>query len=444
MDLGATGLQKQPFRTHGRPLNFVAYAAQKAGFDFLQQTYEVYQGLGLFQGPPLSGKTTIIRQFAQSHDGDASIAVVDGAGLNSAELLRAVLSQFGYDLEFDTVNELINMLKVFVLQQTAMGYPPLLIIENAHAVDPSALRVLGGLAKLKVRQHSALRLVLSSDRSIASMIESPAMECVATQVTGEFELGPLNLDETTDYVYAKLRAGGCPDPENVIPDDVCDELHVASGGWPGIVDQLALTALAKAENCPVRTDHIDRPVLPGNESKGLAALRQVELELKPDDNGSGPPRIVLTHNGKTLREITMEGPRFLIGSAEHNDLRINHEFISRHHALFVRHGAATCLMDLNTTNGTYVNSRRISKQIVIDQDIISIGDHSIKFIDPGATDRTALEGAGFNDTVIMQSLEDMRKVFGRQNTQALEIIASTGFDPYNSGSFETSKSRSRK
>ena len=426
MDLGATGLQKQPFRTHGRPLNFVAYAAQKAGFDFLQQTYEVYHGLGLFQGPPLSGKTTIIRQFAQSHDDDASIAVVDGTGLNRAELLKAVLGQFGYDLKSSTVNELINMLKVFVLQQTDTGYPPLLIIENTHAVDPSALRVLCDLANLKVRQHSALRLVLSSDRSIASMIESPAMQWFGTHATGEFELGPLNLDETTDYVYAKLRAGGCPDPENVIPDDVCDELHFASGGWPGIVDQLALTALAKAENCPVRTDHIERPVLPDNELQDLAALRQVELKLKPDDNGNGPPSIVLTHNSKTLREITMGRPRLLIGSAEHTDLRINNMFITRHHAIFVRHGAATWLMDLNSTNGTYVNSRRISKTVVIDQDIISIGDHSIKFIDPGTTDRTALEDAGLNDTVIMQTLEDMRNILIRQNTQSLPIVPEHG------------------
>ncbi len=426
MDLGATGLHEQPFRTHGRPLIFVDYAAQEKAFDFLQQTCEFRHGLGLYQGPPLSGKTTIVRQFAEFHDGDSSIAVVDGAGLNTIALLKAALSQFGYGLKFNTVNELINMFKVFVLQQTASGCPPLLIIENTHAINPSALRILCELAKLKVRHESALRLVLSSDRSIASIIESPAMESVSRRVTGEFELGPLMLDETTDYVYSKLRAGGCVDPENVIPDDVCDELHIASGGWPGIIDRLVLLALTKAENCPVRTDHIEQPVLPDNESKGLAALRHIELKLKPDDNGSAPPRIILIHNGKTLREMTMERPRLLIGRSEHNDLCINSKFIGRHHALFVRHDAATFLMDLKSTNGTYVNSRRISKQVVIDQDIISIGNYSIKFIDPNARDRTALEGAGFNDTVIMKSLEDMRKVLARENTRHCRSPRSSG------------------
>jgi len=421
MDLGAAGLQEQPFRTYGRPLFFIPYSAQQDAFDFLRDTYANDQGLGLFQGPALSGKSTIIRHFTETLPEDRAFAVVDGAGLNTTALLEAVLSQFGYDLYFNSVNELANMVKVFAMQQTASVHAPLLVIKNTHALIPSALRVLCELAELKVRGRSAVRLILVSDRSISTIVDAPAMAPISKRLTGEFHLGPLNLDETTDYVYAKLRAGGCPDPENVIPDDVCDELHIASGGWPGIIDRLALTALAKAKFCPVRADHIERPVLPDNESQGLAALRQVELKLKPDDKGSGPPRIVLTHNGNTLRELTLDRSRLLIGRSEHNDLCINSKFISRHHALFVRHGAATFLMDLNSTNGTYVNSRRISNQVVIDEDIISVGNHGIKFFDPGARDRSAVEGAGFTDTVILQSLEDMRQVLARENTQALPI-----------------------
>ncbi|MFQ5549367.1 MAG: FHA domain-containing protein [Woeseia sp.] len=398
---------------------FVPYAAQRAAFEFLTDTYEHHHGLGLFQGPALSGKTTIIRYFTETLTEDRASAIVDGAGLNTTALVGAILSQFGYDLKFNTVNELINMVKVFSIQQTASDHAPLLIIENAHALNPSALRVLCELAELKFRGLSALRLILSSDRFMSSIVAAPAMRPIAKRLTGEFNLGPLNLDETTDYIYAKLRAGGRIDPENVIPEDVCDDLHVASGGWPGILDRLVLMALSKAESCPVRKDHIERPVLPDNEAQGLAALRKVESELMPNDRGSAPPKIILTHHGRTLREMTMEGPRLLIGRSQHNDLCINSKFISRHHALFVRHGSATFVMDLNSTNGTFVNSRRISNQVVINQDIVSIGNHGIKFVDPSATDRAALEGIGFNDTVIMKSLQDMRRVLARENTQVL-------------------------
>jgi len=421
MELGAAGLQHQPFNTHGRPLIFVPYASQQAAFKFLSATHANDRGLGLFQGTPLSGKTTIIRQFTELLADECAVSVVDGAGMNTTALMEAVLSQFGYEAQFNSVNELVNMVKVFVMQQTASDHTPLLIVENTHALNPSALRVLCELVALKVKGKYALRLILASDRSISSIVQAPAMAPMSKRLTGDFHLGPLMEDETTEYLYAKHRGGGCNEPQGVLPQDVCDELHSASGGWPGIVDRMVLLALAKAECRPVLTNHIERPVLPDNETKGLAALRQVELKLKPDDNGSAPPSLILTHNGKTMREMTLDRPRLLIGRSEHNDLCIDSKFISRHHALFIRHGTTTFVMDLNSTNGTYVNTRRISNQVVIDNDIISIGNHRIKFIDPNAKVRTTLEGTGFSDTIIAKSLEDMRDVLARENTQALPI-----------------------
>lgn len=421
MELGAAGLQEQPFRTHGKPLTFVAYEAQEEAFEFLNKIYSHSHGLGLFQGPGLSGKSTILRQFVELLPNDPAVAIVDGAGLNTTNLLNTVLSQFGYELQFNSVNELINMLKVFVLHQTASDHAPLLIIENTHAMNPSALRVLCELAELKVRRQSALRLVLASDRSISSIVKAPAMACISKRLIGEFNLGPLTLSETTDYLYSKLRAGGCFDPENIIPDDVCDEIHEASGGWPGIVDRLVLLALARAEYCPLEKEHIEHPVVPTGTPRIVSDPAESSEETESKPKQIGPPKLYLTYNGRTLREFNMDRPRILIGRSEHNDLCINSKFISRHHALFVRHGSDTFLMDLNSTNGTFVNSRRISNQMMVHDDVITIGNHGLKFTDVHSQERSLVEGDGFNDTVIMKNLQDMRKLLARENTQQLPV-----------------------
>ncbi len=429
MELRAAGLQEQPFRSHGRPLVFVGYAAQEAAFNFLEQTYKNFHGLGLFQGPTLSGKTTIIRHFAEMQGTKSAMAVIDGAGLNTTALLEAMLSQYGFEHKFNSVNELINMVKVFILQQTASGKPPMCIIENTHAMNPSALRVLCELAKVRVREKFALRLVLASDRPVQYITRATAMEGIAKRLSGDFHLEPLTMDEVTDYLYAKMRSGGCFDPENVFPDEVCDELHIASGGWPGIVDRLALLALAKAEYCPIRSEHIERPSIPVST---LTREPAIAKQAGDKDKGAPPPTIYLTHNGKTVKKQLIDGPRLLIGRSDHNDLSIDSSFVSRHHAMFVRHGEATLLMDLNSSNGTFVNSRRISNQVLINNDIISIGNHGIKFVDPGAKDRVALEGLGFSDTIVMKSIEDMRRVLAKENTQLMPVA-----DEVNEASGET-------
>lgn len=415
MELSDAGLREQPFRVHGEPITAVAYGARSEALEFLAATYSHAHGLGLFQGPALSGKTTILKHFAASLDDETAFAIVDGAGVEPPVLLQNILGQFGYELQFDSVSELLNMLKVFVRHQAGRGRPPLLIIENTHAMNPGTLGTLCELVTIKVQEESALRLVLASDRSMAAMMRAPALSCMAERLTGSFVLKPLTPGETKAYLRAKLEAGGCPAPETVLPPAVCEEVHAASQGWPGIADRLVLLAFAKAAKCPIEVGHIERPSLP----EDLPDL----LDSRDWEGGAGDedaPVIYVTYNGQTLHEIRLTKPRLLIGRSEHNDLRISSRFISRHHALFVRHGAATFLMDLNSTNGTFVNSRRISNLMMKNDDVVLLGNHRIKFVDPTATERRPLDDAGFTETMVMKNLEDIRRLLARENTAAAD------------------------
>jgi type II secretory pathway predicted ATPase ExeA len=421
MELRAAGLKEQPFRSRGRPLVFFGYAGQQKAFDFFDQTRQHNAGLGLFQGPGHAGKSTIITRYAELHADDGALAIVNAEGLNKTRFLESLLTCFGYEHKFDTFNELLNMVTVFIKHQTASGSPPMLFVENTHAMNPSTLNVLCELASVRVREKYALRIVLASDRSIEYIAGAPAMGSIAKRLTGNFHLEPLTIDETSDYLYAKLRQGGCIDPDYVFPDDVCDELYRASGGWPGVVDRLAEQAIGVAAECPVQLEHIAHPPAPKSTRPAVAD----EADRPETGARRSGPLVFLTRNGETLRKIRIDGSRLLIGRAEHNDLSIDSKFISRHHALLARHGSSTLLMDLNSANGTFVNSRRISNQVLANDDVITLGDYGLKFVDPDATRREAVEGISLDETVVMMTMDDMRKVLARENT----TIMPAGNDP---------------
>lgn len=422
MNLRAAGLTEQPFRIHGKPLAFLSYEAQQRAHEFLQQVRKHPTGLGLLQGPLLSGKTTLIHSFIESLGSDAEAVVVDGAGLDTTALLKAILEQFGYPLEFNSTNELLSMIKVYVLQRTATAQAPMLIIENTHAMNPSALQVLCELAKLRVKHQSALRLVLVSDRSIDTIINAPAMECMSSRLTGTFDLGPMTDYETTDYLHAKLKAGGCPDPERVIPQSVCAELHAAAGGWPGILDRVVLLALAKAPACPLSKHYIEHPVLPDSETLAIAGRSTNSESDKIEPTAS--PTLILTINGETIASVQMKQQRLIIGRAEHNDMQVDSKFISRSHAMLIRNGNSTFLMDLNSANGTFVNSRRISNRVLMHNDIISLGNHRIKFVHVASSEMTENGNAGLEDTIILKNLAGMRQLLAEENTELMTIPAS--------------------
>jgi pSer/pThr/pTyr-binding forkhead associated (FHA) protein len=126
--------------------------------------------------------------------------------------------------------------------------------------------------------------------------------------------------------------------------------------------------------------------------------------------------------GETLQELMMQKPRLLVGRSEHNDVQIDSRFISRHHALFVRHGHSTFLVDLNSTNGTFVNSRRISNLMLKHDDIVQLGNHRIKFVDPTATERLDLDETAFSETMVMQNLNDIRRLLARENVKPVPDV----------------------
>ena len=420
MDLASAGLTEQPFRTHGKPVQTIAYKAHRDALKMLRSACSAPDGLAVMQAPALAGKSTIIRHFVDTLDAECATAVVDGTGLNTTQLFEAILSQFGYELDYNSANELFGMLRVFALQQAARHEPPLLIIENVHALRATALRAVCELAELKVRHAtaimtSALKLVLVSDRSLKSFVSDDFLEPVLTRATANFHLRPMTTDESTFFLQQKLKAAGSAVPEYVFPAEVCAALHEASGGWPGILDRLALLAIAKAQSLPVPAERVEHPIVPeGTWDNAVSA----PATLEPGES-TDPPKLIVSRNGKTIQAMTFDGARLLIGRSDHNDIAIQSRVVSRHHLLLVRHGNSTFLMDLNSTNGTLVNSRRVSNVVLNHEDVISLGHHRIKFYDPHATTRGSLDGAEFADTAIMKTLEDMRKLLAQENTEVL-------------------------
>jgi pSer/pThr/pTyr-binding forkhead associated (FHA) protein len=93
-----------------------------------------------------------------------------------------------------------------------------------------------------------------------------------------------------------------------------------------------------------------------NPSEQLAALGVVLESLDEPDVRHRISRVTTT-----------------LGRAAANDIAINSASVSRYHARIVVGSDGTNLIDLQSTNGCTVNGQRISRQIIGDRDVITIG-----------------------------------------------------------------------
>jgi pSer/pThr/pTyr-binding forkhead associated (FHA) protein len=112
-------------------------------------------------------------------------------------------------------------------------------------------------------------------------------------------------------------------------------------------------------------------------------------------------RLVLSLDGQVLAEYNMSKERYTIGRLPDNDIRIDNPAVSGHHALIINILNDSFLEDLNSTNGTYVNGKIVKKHAMQHGDVITVGHHSLRFIDSEA-DEPADE---FEKTMIISSRE---------------------------------------
>lgn len=76
--------------------------------------------------------------------------------------------------------------------------------------------------------------------------------------------------------------------------------------------------------------------------------------------------------------VKIEDTPFIIGRDEDADMRLTDESVSRMHAIITYEKGCLYIRDENSSNGTYLNGKRIQKEELKDKDILRMGDTTIK------------------------------------------------------------------
>lgn len=97
------------------------------------------------------------------------------------------------------------------------------------------------------------------------------------------------------------------------------------------------------------------------------------------------PKLLLKFSGMVLKDIPLDKPQMTIGRKMDNDVVIDNLAVSGHHAQVVEEGGTYFVVDIGSTNGTFVNEAKIQKQRLQPGDQIRVGKHVLVYEDESAT-----------------------------------------------------------
>ena len=303
------------------------------------------------------------------------------------DLLAGMLSQFGVDRVSEHDEVMLQQLNKFMAEQANVGHAPVLIIDNVDRASASTLRLLDWLSSLDAGSECALRIVLTGKEKLASLLQQDSMRSLARRRPATYSLNPLSAQETMIYLRTRFIAAGGQGSERIFPVETCEKLRERSRGWPGELNRHATELLKR--------------------------IRELQ-------SAKERPKITVTRDGYTMDVHELTERKYIIGRNELADITLDDPHVSKTHAMLQVFSNAIVLIDLNSTNGTLVNSKMALKRILRNNDIISLGRYRLKLENAPAIDAEMDRRIKMTDTITLQNMDDLRRRRAKRNIVALK------------------------
>jgi general secretion pathway protein A len=405
-------LHELPFRLSPDP-QFLYLSKQHARAKaYMESTIWFTDGFVVITGEIGAGKTTLIETFLRELQSDAIVAQINQTQLSPTAFLQTVLVQFGFSPFNMKKPEVLATLNQFLVEQHSNGRKVLLIIDEAQNLSQRVLEEVRMLSGVETTKEKVLRIILAGQPELNDKLNSQELTQLAQRVRLRFHLTALTVAETNAYIDHRLEVAGSQG-RRIFAEDTYATIYKYTGGVPRLINTLCDTCLMAAfgrDKDTVGMEELQAAIveLQWTEfTSGTNKMKVPNMELmRPALVESTPVvgRILLASEGKTVVERELKPGRLVIGRTPDNDLQIDSKFISRHHCQIVTQQDSCLIEDLNSTNGIYVQSKRVRRHNLNDGDVVQVGQHEIMYIDERAP--RVRNNIDLVDTVVVTGAEN--------------------------------------
>lgn len=133
-------------------------------------------------------------------------------------------------------------------------------------------------------------------------------------------------------------------------------------------------------------------------------------------------KLIISLENKFIREQSLDDiAHTTIGRRKSNVIVIENLAVSGEHAVIISMDGNYFLEDLDSTNGTHVNGKRVKRHVLQDGDVIEIGKYRMKFAHQGASNMSV---ADFEKTLVLKPKisEDLNQFAQKKSFGDTQIV----------------------
>jgi len=377
-------LKEHPFRLTCEPKYFYLSPEHTHANAMMEFALIKRQGIMLLTGEVGTGKTMLVQHFLSRLDNGYKIISINQTKLSEYEFLQLLLLEMDEPVsQEDQQQEMMSNILAKLEALHNEGQHTIIFIDEAQNLEPGIIKILSQFSQVKIDNERICTIYLVGQNKIRETLDSPEISDTISVINAKYHLGPLNLKDIRRYIFHRLAVAGGHKAVK-FDKDVFPVIETYTGGRPRLINVLTdhiLTYAYMEEVNEINTRTVDQAIedlqwLPFGVQYGTEKPRTEEIFKEERRNSY---KFVIKINDKTQGEYFIRKKRINIGRHRENDLRIDDPLISRQHAQILQQGRTIYLRDLNSTNGTYVNSKRVDIAALDEGTVVKIGNAYLTF-----------------------------------------------------------------
>lgn len=319
------GLKSKPFQLNPDPGFYFSSKQHQRARAYLEYGVMCCEGFIVITGEVGAGKTTIVRGLLDSLDSENVVAAnLVSTQLGAEDTLRLVGAAFGVHVQGVPKGDLLMALEAFFVTQTLNGKRCLLVVDEAQNLQPQAVEELRMLSNFQNGQDALLQTFLVGQPEFREILQSPSMLQLRQRVIATCHLGPLDAEETHEYILHRLKCAGATEKPTFDPE-IFDGIYRFTGGIPRRINTLMDRVLLQGfladkthidlelVNEIIQEIHSEMQLPPKMLPSWEPSLREVAHDATPEEliQGEGGERLELDadladHISSQIENMTAE------------------------------------------------------------------------------------------------------------------------------------------
>lgn len=380
------------------------------------------------------GASYLTDQFLAGIANDVAVVRLKEPCSDELSAMSEVIRGIGFDPANLSLTDLENVFTMFLSFQKKHGRRTLLCVEATQSCESWWLDMVRRIVDLEVEMQYGLLVVVSGSGAQSTL------DALGTESRHSINLAPLILAETREFLRWQVESTGTAKITQVLDFDAITRIHEIAKGEPGAVINLfsmCIELASKNDPAPITVDLVNRANGDAESPSARPSEPEAVATLIVDQVGPKGGLLIVRAGDDVAKEYSLERGHVLIGRGQLCDVRISRPSVSRHHALVISSPVGPVLLDLESTNGTFVDGRRIKEYALEASGVVTIGDCDIEIVTDDEQEawildvRAAERSESYDDNCVTQTLNSWdNAIKGNINSKGDKIYHVPGSAKY--------------